>query len=207
MAPTRQAAETRERILAHAGPLFARHGLEGLGIRQLAREAKVNIAAVNYHFGSKQALFREVCLMHLRAIDAERMALLDRLPSRPTAEAVLAAHLGPVVRFARGGNPSNLLFMRLVMAQIARRDPALQAALAAEGKAALERVVSLLAKALPRAPAAEIPLALAQVIGATTHLLMNEEVARQPRARLLSSSDLLDRLVAHGAAGLRALVR
>lgn len=207
MAPTRQAADTRERILAHAGPLFARQGLEGLGIRQLAREAKVNIAAVNYHFGSKQALFREVCLRHLRAIDTERMALLDRLGPRPAVEAILAAHLGPVVRFARGGDPSNLLFMRLVMAQVARRDPALQAALAAEGKPVLTRVLDLLAKALPRAPAAELSLALAQVIGSTTHLLMNEEVARPPRARLLSSSDLLGRLVDHGAAGLRALGR
>lgn len=205
--PSRNAAETRERIVAHAGPLFARQGLEGLGIRQLAREAKVNIAAVNYHFGSKQALFREVCLRHLRAIDAERTALLDRLAPRPAVEDVLAAHLGPVVRFARGGDPSNLLFMRLVMAQIARRDPALQAALAAEGKPALSRVLGLLAKALPRASAADLTLALAQVIGSTTHLLMNEEVARQPRARLLSSSALLDRLVAHGAAGLRALGR
>lgn len=53
MAPFRQAA-TRERILSRAGALFARQGLDGLGIRQLAREAKVNIAAVNYHFGSKQ---------------------------------------------------------------------------------------------------------------------------------------------------------
>ena len=143
MAVTRPAADTRERILARAGPLFARHGLEGLGIRQLAREAKVNIAAVNYHFGSKQALFREVCLMHLRAIDAERASLLDQLPARPSLEAVLAAHLGPVVRFARGGDPSNLLFMRLVMAQIARRDPVLQAALAAEGRPLLGRVLGL----------------------------------------------------------------
>lgn len=207
MALTRQATETRERILAHAGPLFARHGLDGLGIRQLARESRVNLAAVNYHFGSKQALFREVCLRHLRAIDAERLALLDRLPARPGVAAILTAHLGPVVRFARGGDPSNLLFMRLVMAQIARRDPALQAALAEAGKPVLDRVLGLLAAALPGAPAPDLALGLAQVIGSTTHLLMNEAVDRRvaPRARLLSAEALLARLVTHGAAGLRAL--
>lgn len=205
MAVTRPSADTRERILARAGPLFARHGLEGLGIRQLAREAKVNIAAVNYHFGSKQALFREVCLMHLRAIDAERASLLDQLPARPSLEAVLAAHLGPVVRFARGGDPSNLLFMRLVMAQIARRDPALQAALAAEGRPLLERVLGLLQRSLRGVPAPDLVLGLTQVIGATTHLLMNEEATRPPRSRLLPADELLRRLVAHGAAGLRTL--
>jgi AcrR family transcriptional regulator len=210
MAVSRQAMETRERILARAGPLFARHGLDGLGIRQLAREAKVNLAAVNYHFGSKQALFREVCLRHLRAIDAERGATLDRLESarRPASvEAVLDAHLGPVVRFARGGDPANLLLMRLVMAQIARRDPALESALAAEGKPVLDRVLALLARALPGAPPAELQLGLAQVIGATTHLLMNEALERRPARRpvLLAAEALLERLVAHGAAGLRAL--
>lgn len=212
MAVSRQATDTRERILARAGPLFALHGLEGLGIRQLAREAKVNIAAVNYHFGSKQALFREVCLRHLRAINAERVLLLDALESRrrrASPEDVLAAHLGPLVRFARGGDPANLLFMRLVMAQIARRDPALQAALAAEGKPLHERLLAMLARALPGVPPSDLPLGLAQVIGATTHLLMNEELERpdrgRGRARPLPADALLGRLVAHGAAGLRAL--
>ncbi|MFN7340208.1 MAG: TetR/AcrR family transcriptional regulator [Opitutia bacterium] len=208
MAPFRQAA-TRERILSRAGALFARQGLDGLGIRQLAREAKVNIAAVNYHFGSKQALFREVCLLHLRAINAERVALLDALEARRgrvAAAEILAAHLGPVVRFARGGDPANLLFMRLVMAQIARRDPALQSALAAEGKPVLDRVLGLLARALPRASTADLRLGLAQIIGSTTHLLMNEELERAARAaRPLSAEALLGRLVAHGVAGLRAL--
>jgi len=210
MAVSRQAVATRERILARAGALFARQGLDGLGIRQLAREAKVNIAAVNYHFGSKQALFREVCLRHLRAINAERAALLDALEARRgriAADEILAAHLGPVVRFARGGDPSNLLFMRLVMAQIARRDPDLQAALAAEGKPVLDRALGLLARALPGAAPADLRLGLAQVIGSTTHLLMNEALERAERAgaRPLSADALLGRLVAHGVAGLRAL--
>ena len=203
--PVRTALQTRQRILDAAGPLFARQGLEGLGIRQLAREARVNIAAVNYHFGSKQALFREVCLRHLRAVNVERSALLaplESLRARPTPEAVLAAHLGPVVRFARGGDPSNLLFLRLVMAQVARRDPELQDTLAAEGRPVLDRVLTLLSRALPRAGADDLRLGLAQAIGSTTHLLMNDDVTRPARAEAL-----LGRLVAHAAAGLRALAR
>jgi AcrR family transcriptional regulator len=196
-------ADTRERILAHAGPLFATHGLEGLGIRQLARAARVNLAAVNYHFGSKHALFREVCLRHLRAIDALRSAELDALearPARPTAERILEAHLRPLVAFARSGDPTNLLFLRLVMAQVARRDPRLVEVLAREGMAVRERTLALLAKALPGAAADDLRTGMIQVIGAATHLLMTEGAAR----RRPSAATTLRRLVAHGAAGLRA---
>lgn len=202
---TRQAtaADTRERILAHAGPLFAEHGLEGLGIRQLARAAKVNLAAVNYHFGSKRALFREVCLRHLRAIDARRSLCLDALEARggkPTVERVLECHLRPIVEFARAGDASNLLFLRLVMSLIARRDPQLEAALEVSGAAVRERTHALLARLLPRLAPDALRAGMVQVIGAATHLLMVEGAARRRPAAELT----LRRLVAHGAAGLRA---
>ncbi len=196
-------SDTRERLLERAGPLFAIHGLEGLGIRQLARAAKVNLAAVNYHFGSKRALFREVCLRHLRAIDSRRARRLDALESRggrPTVEAVLDCHLRPLVEFARAGDASNLLFLRLVMSLIARRDPQLEAALEAEGEAVRERTHALLARLLPRLAPDALRAGMVQVIGAATHLLMVEGAARRRPAAEVT----LRRLVAHGAAGLRA---
>lgn len=202
---TRQAiaVDTRERILAHAGPLFAAHGLEGLGIRQLARAAQVNLAAVNYHFGSKRALFREVCLRHLRAIDTRRARCLDTLEARggkPTVEKVLECHLRPIVEFARGGDPSNLLFLRLVMSLLARRDPELEAALEKEAAPVRARMLALLARLLPRADPGSLRAGMVQVIGAATHLLMTEGAAR----RRPTAEHTLRRIVAHGAAGLRA---
>ena len=199
-------AATRERILAAAGPLFALRGLEGLGIRQLAATAKVNLAAVNYHFGTKHALFREVCLRHLRVINtrrAEGFVRLEAARGRPRVEDILRAYLAPLVGFARSGDPSNLLFMRVVMAQVARRDPALQSSLAAESAPTLARALDLFARALPGVGRDDLALGLSQVIGSTTHLLMNEAAARRP----LGAAALLERIVEHGAAGLRALRR
>lgn len=54
----------RETILCKALDSFARHGYEGVNIRDLARKAGVNIALANYHYGSKAALW-EACLQHL----------------------------------------------------------------------------------------------------------------------------------------------
>jgi AcrR family transcriptional regulator len=49
-------AETRQRLVEAALDVFGRHGFEGATTRQIAREAKANLAAIVYHFGSKEAL-------------------------------------------------------------------------------------------------------------------------------------------------------
>jgi AcrR family transcriptional regulator len=67
-------AETRERLIAAASALFAERGFHGTKVRDIARRAGVNLAAGNYHYGSKKALYLEV----LRAQFAEIQALLAR---------------------------------------------------------------------------------------------------------------------------------
>lgn len=52
--------ESRSRIIDEAGRLFARDGFDGVTIRRIAARAKVNIAAVGYHFGGKKGLYHEV---------------------------------------------------------------------------------------------------------------------------------------------------
>ena len=51
--------DTRERILDAAERLFMAHGYEGTSMRQITGDAAVNLAAVNYHFGSKESLMQE----------------------------------------------------------------------------------------------------------------------------------------------------
>ena len=52
--------ETRRRIIETALKLFAEHGFRGVSVRDLSAAAQVNVAAVNYHFGSKQGLYRTI---------------------------------------------------------------------------------------------------------------------------------------------------
>lgn len=52
--------ESRNRIIEEAGRLFARDGFDGVTIRRIAARAKVNIAAIGYHFGGKKGLYHEV---------------------------------------------------------------------------------------------------------------------------------------------------
>ncbi len=53
-------ADTKERILDAAEYLFARNGYRGTSLREITGRAEVNLAAVNYHFGSKKTLVEEV---------------------------------------------------------------------------------------------------------------------------------------------------
>ena len=71
--------ETRTRILDAAEELFMQHGFEGTSMRLLTAKAGANLAAVNYHFGSKDALIEAVFRRRLDPMNAERIAELDRL--------------------------------------------------------------------------------------------------------------------------------
>ncbi len=69
-------ADTKEKILEAAKKLFAKHGIEKCSLRMITREAGVNLAAINYHFGSKEHLVRMVILQFIRSLDQDRMRLL-----------------------------------------------------------------------------------------------------------------------------------
>ncbi|WP_323135376.1 helix-turn-helix domain-containing protein, partial [Dyella silvatica] len=67
---------TKERSLGAAEVLFAQHGFDGASLRQLTAAAGVNLAAVNYHFGSKDRLIEEVFRRRLDELNGRRMAAL-----------------------------------------------------------------------------------------------------------------------------------
>ena len=68
---------TKDRILDSAERLFARDGFEATSLRAITAEANVNLAAVNYHFQSKEALVQAVIGRRMGPVNAQRIALLD----------------------------------------------------------------------------------------------------------------------------------
>ena len=78
--------DTRLRILDAAELLFTQHGFEGTTLRQITGAAEVNLAAVNYHFGSKEELIREVFRRRLTWLNQQRLQELDRLEAAAAGE-------------------------------------------------------------------------------------------------------------------------
>ena len=64
--------DTRDRIVRAAGEIFGRHGFDGTTIRQITKRARVNVAAVNYHFRDKAELYLRV-LREAKGLCAERI--------------------------------------------------------------------------------------------------------------------------------------
>src|SRR4029078_5825639 len=95
--------ETRTRILDAAEELFMQHGFEGTSMRSLTAKAGANLAAVNYHFGSKNALIEAVFRRRLDPMNSAPIAELERLEKEAAGralppEAIIRAFIGASLR-------------------------------------------------------------------------------------------------------------
>src|SRR5215813_3991165 len=95
---TRVSKATRDKIIKAASRAFARNGYEGAGIRAIVAEADVNQAAINYHFGSKEGLYRAVLQAALRALmqDDDASQNPDTLPREAALRRFVRRQLRPM---------------------------------------------------------------------------------------------------------------
>ncbi|MEW6267808.1 MAG: CerR family C-terminal domain-containing protein [Thermodesulfobacteriota bacterium] len=94
---TRGDRRTRQRLLGAASELFAATGFHGAKVRDIARRAGANLAAANYHFGSKEALYLEVLRTHFAEIRA-RLSAEARLPDKAALARMSRAQLEALAR-------------------------------------------------------------------------------------------------------------
>jgi AcrR family transcriptional regulator len=100
--------DTKTRLLDTAERLFSDRGFEAVSHRDIAVAAAVNLAAVNYHFGSKDRFIRAVIKRRVDSINTRRLAALARAERQegnapvPT-DKILEAFFGPAVEDSNGG--------------------------------------------------------------------------------------------------------
>ena len=70
---------TKDRLLDAAEELFSSRGIDATSLRAITSAAEVNLASVNYHFGSKDGLVKTVFIRRLEPLNNERLELLDAL--------------------------------------------------------------------------------------------------------------------------------
>ena len=85
---TRPSEVTRERIMKAAERLFAERGYDGTSIRAIVAKARVNQAAINYHFDGKDGLYREVLRAAFRALTEDQLAHAKDMKSMSREEAL-----------------------------------------------------------------------------------------------------------------------
>ena len=193
---------TRDRLLDTAERLFAQHGYQATTMRTVTTEAAANIAAVNYHFGSKQSLLEAVVHRALAPVAEERRRRLDVLEPEPSVEAIVDAIIGPLI-VRMSAEPSTALVIRLLGRLFVDPDPEMKALVKHEVSEAERRQLVMLERALPELPREELWLrvrSLFAVVGA--HL--TGAFAQSPCLPSGDCAELRARLVTFLAAGLSA---
>jgi AcrR family transcriptional regulator len=200
--------DTRQRLLDAAEALFAEHGFAETSLRTITARARANLAAVHYHFGSKDELLRAVFARRLKALNEERLAQLTALETGDgpvTLERVLAAFIEPLLRLHRAGVQGEQFTRLLGRAQIEASD-ALRDFLRDQYGPVLERFQRTLARLLPELPPGEIRWRLYFSVGA-----LSSAYAGTPSPRLLFATPesgnqawLQRELIQFLTAGLRA---
>ena len=206
-------SETQTRILDAAEELFLLHGFEGASMRMLTARAGVNLAAINYHFGSKDALIEAVLRRRLDPMNANRIAALDRLEAEAAGralapEAIIGAFVGTSLRMiedARGGGRN---FIRLLGRTYTDPDKQIRALIGQLYAPAMERYKAAFTRALPDLPAEEMVWRMHFMFGTLSYTLAATDTVQliagcKPEDRY--DSRLLEaRLTAFLAAGLLA---
>jgi AcrR family transcriptional regulator len=153
----REAGErTRQRLLDATRALLAEHGEDGVTLRAITDAADANVAAVSYHFGSKEALCRAACEEAIGRLVEEQIDGLRRLGEDATLEEIAAAWARPVIGAMCGPPCASKSFHRILARVIADPPPELKewtAATLARGESELMRP---LRRALPGVPDDEL---------------------------------------------------
>ena len=203
--------DTKERILDTAERLFAEQGYAATSLRSIIAGAGVNLAAVHYHFHSKEALLEAVILRRSLPANQRRLALLDQLEREagdnlPSLERVIEAFVAPTFQMARDPKSGGMVFMRLLGRLHAEGD-LLPGILTAHFGDVLKRFGSALRRSLPDLPPQELSWRVNLAIGALAQTLRGGSKDLETIADFSVSFDsdtALERLVAFLSAGFRA---
>ena len=169
--PLNSSISTKERILSAAESLFARRGFEGASLRQLTTAAGVNLAAVNYHFGSKEKLVEQIFRRRLDALNNSRLEALARVVGTESAtiEQVLAAFIRPALELSH--DESGALFMRVLARAYAEHDDTLRQFLSENYGHVMRQFTAEFARLLPQLSKQELYWRIDLVSGALTHAM------------------------------------
>ena len=199
-------AGTRESLMDAAESLFAERGIQAASLRAITEQAKANLAAVHYHFGSKQGLVRAVFSRRLAPLNAERLRRLDLCQAAGgSVEEVLHAFLVPALALAR--EASHGAFGRLMGRAFMEPDDEVREILIEQFSEVFHRFTAALARLLPELPEEEILWRFHFVAGALGHTVACGQLIErfaEGRCPMGGTEDAADHLVTFLAAGLRA---
>lgn len=202
---------TKQRLVEAAEALFADEGFDRVSVRDITSKAAANVAAVNYHFGSREGLVAVVMARYINPVNEERIARLDalekRVGSKPLAvEEILEAFVRPFATQVRRSELSEKLFFKLMGRMFGQNDCQLPPVVEGVFSTMLGRFQRAFAKALPGLAAEEVWWRIHLMAGAMIHTMAHADTLQRFSGGESGSPTLeqtLSRFVRFAAAGMR----
>jgi AcrR family transcriptional regulator len=197
---------TKERILHAAEDLFAQHGFAGTSLRQVTSRADVNIAAVNYHFGSKENLVHEVFKHRMDDMSEKRLSALSQvLAANPDdLQGILLAFIQPALALTMDRHGAS--FVRVLARAYAEKNDGLRNFLSENYGQVLREFAKALAHCLPQLSKEELYWRMDFTAGALTYAMADFGlIKRQPGVSEKTHCEkAAQNLIIFAQAGLRA---
>jgi AcrR family transcriptional regulator len=195
--------DTKERILDAAERLIGEQGYAATSLRQIIGEAGVNLAAVHYHFGSKEELLDAVVVRKVTPVNEARIARLERVESEAGSgplevEKVLESFFIPTAEVA-SRNPG---FVRLMGQMLA--EGMMPRIVEKHFHATGLRFVTALRRAVPELPQEELMWRVHFMVGAMAHAMCRAPIFPQMTGDGSDMEPRMKRLVTFLSAGFRA---
>jgi AcrR family transcriptional regulator len=201
-------------MIEAAEKLFAMRGIEAVSIRDITRAAGVNLAAINYHFGTKHGLAAEVFKQCIGPLNARRLELLDEVEKKaggkpPELEAVLEAMIRPAVERGFDHRQDSETFLRLTGRCLSEPNAEIEQIVRAHFEKLIRRFDAAFLRGLPGLDPEELFWRIKFMFGALHYSLLTCGKQKNLPAKMrktLDAEGLIQRLVTFTAAGLRASV-
>lgn len=193
--------DTKQRIMDAAEKLFGENGYASTSLRHIISEAQVNLAAIHYHFGSKQNLLDQVILRKAIPVNERRLKLLDQFeaeasPAPASIEKLSVAFILPALLMEK--SPSFVKLMGRVYAEGLMPEMAQRSF-----QPMITRFLEALRRALPDMSAKELAWKVHFAVGAIAHALTaRPDLDEEDKAE--SPIEIATRLVAFVSDGFRA---
>ena len=205
--------DTKTRILDGAEHLFAQNGFHNTSLRAITSMAKVNLASVNYHFGSKDALLQAVIerrLLPLNQIRGDKindvLARAQKNQKSPTADALLRAFIEPTLEF-RNSSAGARDFISLIGRSLSEPDKTVRNCFLSLVLPTFQILFKGLREALPQLSPAILLTRLLFIMGTMSHVMCIGTLSAFNNPELpppLDQDALMEQLLKYALAGLEA---
>lgn len=192
---------TKGKILDAAEKLFGMNGFEATSLRDITSAADVNLAAINYHFQSKDSLIDAIVARRIEPVNKKRFELLEAAGPNPTVEQILTAFMAPVMQVKVDA------VVPLIGRILSNPELFVERVFHKHLAPVSQRFVDALSKALPALPPSELLWRLHFSVGVLTHTMLWGRIFPKITNGVCDISDreaLVDRAVRFVAAGFRA---